>query len=404
MAKFILSLQEWCKQNNRLDLLEEWNYDLNGSPSNYGYRSSKRVSWICSRCGYMWKTRLEARTRTVKATGCRKCSKRNNSSFPEQAVYHYICKYFPDAINGDHNTLNGRELDIFIPSINTAIEYDGQKWHSDINKDIEKDELCKQLGITLYRIRETADNFEAFHNSILMIYEFQNWSMLNGIIITILNNCGIQLPNSEVDIERDAIKIKEQFFSELGKKSLAMLYPDIASEWDATKNGTLKPSMISPQDHDEYWWICPICHKSYKAIVKNRTSKLCGCNDCGAIEGGRKQMSQIRNVDTGEIFSCLADAATSVGVSKAAIVKVCQGQNQTCKGFKWEYVNRDKDHRPRRLKQPTQRPIQNIDTGKIYDSLADAVQDTGITNISAVCRGLRQTAGGYHWKYVERDD
>jgi hypothetical protein len=46
MANFILSLQEWCKQNNRLDLLEEWNYDLNGSPSNYGYRSNKRVSWI----------------------------------------------------------------------------------------------------------------------------------------------------------------------------------------------------------------------------------------------------------------------------------------------------------------------------------------------------------------------
>ena len=230
MAKFILSLQEWCKQNNRLDLLEEWNYDLNGSPNNYGYRSSKRVSWICSKCGYMWTTRLEARTRNVKATGCRKCSRRNNSSFPEQAVYYYIYKYFPDAINGDHDTLNGRELDIFIPSMNAAIEYDGKKWHSDITKDIEKDELCKQLGITLYRIRETADNSEMFHDSIVMVYEFQNWSMLNGIIITILNNCGIQLPSSEVDIERDTIKIKEQFFFELGKKSLAMLYPDIASE------------------------------------------------------------------------------------------------------------------------------------------------------------------------------
>lgn len=34
--------------------------------------------------------------------------------------------------------MDGRELDVFIPSINVAIEYDGKKWHSDIDKDIEK--------------------------------------------------------------------------------------------------------------------------------------------------------------------------------------------------------------------------------------------------------------------------
>lgn len=30
--------------------------------------------------------------------------------------------------------MNGLELDIYIPSINVAIEYDGEKWHTDAKK------------------------------------------------------------------------------------------------------------------------------------------------------------------------------------------------------------------------------------------------------------------------------
>lgn len=43
-----------------------------------------------------------------------------------------------------------------------------------------------------------------------------------------------------------------------------------------------------------------------------------------------------------------------------------------------------------------------VETGKMYDSAKDAQLSTGIkTSISAVCRGERKTAGGFHWKYVQ---
>lgn len=43
-----------------------------------------------------------------------------------------------------------------------------------------------------------------------------------------------------------------------------------------------------------------------------------------------------------------------------------------------------------------------VETGIIYDSAHEANRQTNanITNICKVCRGERNTAGGYHWKYV----
>ncbi len=47
--------------------------------------------------------------------------------------------------------------------------------------------------------------------------------------------------------------------------------------------------------------------------------------------------------------------------------------------------------------------VECIETGIIYDSTREAERQTGIkhNNISQVCNGQRQTAGKFHWRYVE---
>lgn len=44
-----------------------------------------------------------------------------------------------------------------------------------------------------------------------------------------------------------------------------------------------------------------------------------------------------------------------------------------------------------------------VETGKKYRSIAEAKEDTGATSISQVCRGLRKTSGGYHWRYADEN-
>ena len=44
--------------------------------------------------------------------------------------------------------------------------------------------------------------------------------------------------------------------------------------------------------------------------------------------------------------------------------------------------------------------VQCIETGTVYGGIAEAERATGFGHISSVCRGIRETAGGYHWKYI----
>ena len=46
------------------------------------------------------------------------------------------------------------------------------------------------------------------------------------------------------------------------------------------------------------------------------------------------------------------------------------------------------------------KPVICIETGKLYKSVKDAITATGILNISSCLTGKRNTAGGFHWGYV----
>lgn len=61
------------------------------------------------------------------------------------------------------------------------------------------------------------------------------------------------------------------------------------------------------------------------------------------------------------------------------------------------------DEAKRKISEATSRKVMCIETGIIYESMQKAAQHTGATSnhIPSVCRGKRNTSGGYHWKYVD---
>lgn len=54
------------------------------------------------------------------------------------------------------------------------------------------------------------------------------------------------------------------------------------------------------------------------------------------------------------------------------------------------------------MNQPKRKTVMCVETGVIYDSMAEAARQTGIRqgSISLVCSGSRSVAGGFHWKKV----
>jgi len=54
---------------------------------------------------------------------------------------------------------------------------------------------------------------------------------------------------------------------------------------------------------------------------------------------------------------------------------------------------------------PARKKVLCVETGIIYESLMSTQDKTGIQfkNIHKVCQGQRHTAGGYRWKYVDKE-
>ena len=102
--------------------------------------------------------------------GCPKCS--NTVSKNENELYEYVCNLLGEenVISRDRIILNGKELDIYIPSLNIAIEYNGLRWHSDeFNKDknyhLNKLIECNKNGVKLIQVFE--DEWIEHHDIVL---------------------------------------------------------------------------------------------------------------------------------------------------------------------------------------------------------------------------------------------
>ena len=80
-------------------------------------------------------------------------------SRPERDIYNFVCQFTDKVILHDKKVLNGKELDIYIPSHKLAIEFNGTYWHSfeklgDKKYHQNKTIACAKQGIQLIHIFE----------------------------------------------------------------------------------------------------------------------------------------------------------------------------------------------------------------------------------------------------------
>ena len=67
--------------------------------------------------------------------------------------------------------------------------------------------------------------------------------------------------------------------------SLQVLYPEVASEWNPKRNGTLKPSEIRAGSNKKVWWKCPEGEDhEWEAIIRSRTYQGSSCPFCSNLK------------------------------------------------------------------------------------------------------------------------
>ena len=338
-------------------LAVEWHPTLNGdlTPDKVTYGKGKKVWWIC-RVGHEYEATILHRS---SGTNCPICNSGRQTSFAEQAIFYYIKKIYPDAINRYKEIFsNGMELDIYIPSIKLAIEYDGVFWHKSdkIKREQLKYQICQKNGIRLIRVKEgeipsynnhTADKF-------LSVDDIETQEGLSTIIQVILDELD---PRSNmwtrqdprcvhspvvINLERDKFEIME-YRKENIQNSLLELYPDLVEEWHPTKNGNLKPSMFTIGSGTKVWWLCKKCGHEWKTSIQSRTSGT-GCNVCFRREnrgGSHVEAKCVYQYTLDGKFikkwDCVSSAGRELNINSSSIGACARHEHKTAGGFRWEY-------------------------------------------------------------------
>ena len=137
----------------KAECIHKEKYDYSVTNCN-GYRSIVKI--VCPIHGEFEQTAENH----LAGKGCPKCGVIESRA--EDEIRAFLSTIVPetDIIMHDRQVLgNGKELDIYIPSHNLAIEYDGLVWHSERFKPdrkyhLEKTELCEEKGIRLIHLFE----------------------------------------------------------------------------------------------------------------------------------------------------------------------------------------------------------------------------------------------------------
>lgn len=306
-------------------LAKEWNYKKNKfGPETVMEHSNKKVWWICEK-GHEWEATINSRSSGV---NCSICSKELKTSFPEKTIYFYVKKIFKDAIeNYREETIKNKEIDIYIPSEKIGIEYDGDYWHHD-ERDIEKDLLCKNNGIHLFRIREPKCG--TLKTSTCIKLKNRTLMELESKIKYLLNN--LLGKTVDINIERDKNQIYELMDYQEKQNSLSIKSPQLVEEWDYEKNHPLLPSQVSFGSNKKVWWLCSKCGHSWETKIAHRFNGS-GCPlclpYCKEIEQYDLKMNLLK------IYKSIANAERETGIQH--IKDALSGARKTAGGYIWKY-------------------------------------------------------------------
>ena len=263
----------WVAQNpNRGNLLlEEWDYQKNRQEGidilSTSKGSSKHIHWKCAE-GHEWNCTLLSRT--CNNSDCPTCKKSGRTSRAEQYLYLWLNHNIP---NVDlHRAIGeGLDVDIYLPSLNIAIEYDGEYFHREgpdsdgaADRYRRKLAICQRKGVYLIHVVERLNydtgaliENEVMHDCFHGEWKTNIYDLIRDISDLVYKVRGIRIP---LEVPEDIINVCIKNANKVKyEKSLACLKPEIAKTWHPTLNGVLTPAMVTPGCHERAYFICPKC-------------------------------------------------------------------------------------------------------------------------------------------------
>lgn len=253
------------------------------------YASDRRTyTWKCIKCHKEFRNCIQNR---LKGQKCPYCS-RTGTSIPEQVVYLALKQYYPDALY--RYKFGKYEADIYIPSLNTIIDYRGMYYHKDREYiDDLKEETFKENGFNQIIIL-ASNEYDNKENNQYIFFDGKNFAWL---LTTIYNRLKIKncLDKNTTD------KIVDKAIADIKQDKVincvAETNPELLEIWDEEANKDSGITLYNVTKGTKYkaWFKCKKCGNSYYASIRkqvigqrcpacNGTSTIAGTNDVATTD------------------------------------------------------------------------------------------------------------------------
>ena len=110
----------------------------------------------------------------------------------------------------------------------------------------------------------------------------------------------------------------------------------------------------------------------------------------------------VTNIETGEVFPKIADAAAKYNIKRQQIADCCRGKRENAGGYHWRFTNQEVVPYVEKYR----RPILCVETGIQYSSISEASRQTriDINKLTNCLKGRREEADNFHWKYLDNEN
>lgn len=353
MQKNSISLYNWCKENKRLNVLEEWDYGKNEiTPKEISRASKVKAKWICLECGNKYLMAIQSRT--LQNAGCPICSiKRRNEKERKRRIK-------------ENGSLAEKRPEMLA------------KWDYEKNKGISPSEISPKSSIKVWWKCQICGN--EFYSRVIDVKSSTGCIKCRGNKYIDIGKDGKYIiychiwPNGKKYIGMTSSPLKIRFgngnhYSNTSRFGMAIK----EFGWENIKHEILEVELSLEEAYEkEKYYI-----KLYRTTEKEFGYNMAKGGKNGGIEG------RVISKETRE-----------------KIAKSNSGKKRTEK-------TREKLRATHLGQEPHNiRAVVKLDLQgnflEEYDSIAEAVRKNkkvNSTNIWRCCTERRKTAGGYMWKY-----
>ena len=293
------SLIDWCKVNNRHDLLDEWDYEKNSeiTPFSVGSHSTKKVWWI-GKCGHGWDARIDHRT--TMHSDCPICAGKR-----VLAGFNDLQTAFPNIAQEWHPSKNANVMPTGVTPYSKQKVWwkcdKGHEWQATISNRTGKNKTGCPFCAGKKAVKGISDLQSRYPELSKEWHPTKNFD-LRPADITVgsskkvwwLGKCGHEWQATVCDrVSGKGCSYCSNKKLLTGFNDLQTKYPEIANEWHPSKNGDTKPTDVLYGSHKKAWWLCQKGHE-WEAVVKARTSLNTGCPFCS----GRMVISGVNDLQS----------------------------------------------------------------------------------------------------------